>query len=309
MFRRATFLALPLIGLVSFALGALAPREGRCEQVSPELQRTYDDIQKTLGQVPTFLKRFPAEGLPGAWEAMKSVQLNPHTVLSGKYKELVGLAVSAQIPCPYCTYFHTEAAKLGGASEQEIQEAIAMAAITRQWSTILNGALTDEAKFRAEADQIFAHVKKAADSGAAPPKAEPVTDAASAYKDMEKTFGLVPSFMRRFPQSGIAGAWKEFKAIQLNPNTALPGKIKELIGLGVAAQIPCRYCIHFHTEAAAMNGATPQEVDEALAMAATTRHWSTVLNGSQQDPSAFRKEADGIIRFVKVQMEQTASTK
>ena len=89
------------------------------------------------------------------------MQLNPATPLDGKSKELIGLAVASQIPCTYCIAFHTEAAKLNGATDQEIREAVAMAAITRHWSTILNGSLTDEAQFRKEVDQIVAGTKKA----------------------------------------------------------------------------------------------------------------------------------------------------
>lgn len=32
-------------------------------------------------------------------------------------------------------------------------------------------------------------------------------------------------------------------------------------------------------------------------MAALVRHWSTVVNGSQQEVAAFRKEADRMLRF------------
>ena len=80
--------------------------------------------------------------------------------------------------------------------------------------------------------------------------------ATAAYKDIQATLGMVPGFFKVFPQSGIAGAWAEFKTIQLNPDTKLNGKTKELIGLAVAAQIPCTYCIYFHTAAAKANGAT-----------------------------------------------------
>ena len=71
--------------------------------------------------------------------------------------------------------------------------------------------------------------------------------------------------------------------MQLNPDTALDGKTKELMGLAVAAQIPCSYCVYFHTAAAKANGATDEEIKEAVAMAAIVRHWSTVLNGMQVD--------------------------
>jgi len=126
----------------------------------PEAEATYQDIQKTLGSVPTFLRAFPEEGIAAAWDELKSVQLNPHSALDGATKELIGLAVAAQIPCKYCVYFHTRVGKLNGASDRDVKEAIAMAAITRHWSTVLNGSLIDEAQFRKEVDQIVAHAKK-----------------------------------------------------------------------------------------------------------------------------------------------------
>lgn len=130
--------------------------------------------------------------------------------------------------------------------------------------------------------------------GAGPASAQ---DAAATYRDIETTLGRVPTFFRLFPEGGIAGAWAEFKAIQLNPQTALSGKEKELIGLAVSAQIPCTYCIYFHTAAAKANGATDQEIREAVAMAAISRHWSTVLNGMQVDFDGFRRETDEVLRL------------
>src|SRR6266404_7111159 len=121
--------------------------------------------------------------------------------------------------------------------------------------------------------------------------------AQATYRDIEQTLGSVPTFFKMFPESGIAGAWAEFKSVQLNPKTALNGKTKELIGLAVAAQVPCHYCIYFHTAAAKLNGATDAEIREAVAMAAITRHWSTVLNGMQVDPDGFKRETDTVMRL------------
>lgn len=123
------------------------------------------------------------------------------------------------------------------------------------------------------------------------------TSAQATYRDIEKTLGMVPGFFKQFPPAGIAGAWAEFKAVQLNPNTKLDGKTKELLGLAVAAQIPCHYCIYFHTAAAKANGATDEEVREAVAMAAIVRHWSTVLNGMQVDLAGFKRETDTVLRL------------
>jgi len=122
-------------------------------------------------------------------------------------------------------------------------------------------------------------------------------DTKATYADIEATFGSVPTFLKVFPSVAIAGAWNEMKSLQMNPHTALSNKEKELIGLAVAAQIPCQYCIYFHTESAKANGASDEEVREAIAMSALTRHWSTVLNGSQIDMESFKKEYAAAMKF------------
>jgi alkylhydroperoxidase/carboxymuconolactone decarboxylase family protein YurZ len=55
--------------------------------------------------------------------------------------------------------------------------------------------------------------------------------------------------------------------------------------------------VYFHTAAAKLNGATDEEIREAVAMAAITRHWSTVLNGMQTDLAGFKRETDTVLRL------------
>lgn len=131
------------------------------------------------------------------------------------------------------------------------------------------------------------------------------SSAATTYQDIEKTLGVVPGFFKLFPEVGIAGAWSEFKSVQLNPKTKLDGKTKELIGLGLAAQIPCQYCVYFHTAAAKANGATDEEIREAVAMAAIVRHWSTFLNGMQVDLGSFKSEVDTVLRLAAEKAKMT----
>ncbi len=144
---------------------------------------------------------------------------------------------------------------------------------------------------------LTAGVLSAAIGGIATPAPAQDTSAQATYRDIEQTLGSVPTFFKMFPEAGIAGAWAEFKSVQLNPKTGLNGKTKELIGLAVAAQVPCQYCIYFHTAAAKLNGATDAEIREAVAMAAITRHWSTVLNGMQVDLDGFKRETDTVLRL------------
>jgi AhpD family alkylhydroperoxidase len=237
---------------------------------------------------------------------MKTLQMNPNTALAGRMKELIGLAVAAQVPCRYCIIGHTEFARLNGATDAEIGEAVGMAAITRHWSTFLNGIQTDEAKFRGEIAKIIANVKASAGKAAGKPVS--VVDGDSALAEVTQMLGYAPEFLQRFPAAARAGAWRQMRDVQMSPATALSGKNKELIGLAVAAQVPCRFCIIAHTEFARLNGATDAEITEAIAMASFTRDMSTMLNGMQVDESQFRKDVDRLVKGAKAAAKKNPAT-
>jgi len=279
---------------------------GAFAKSTPEVEATYKDIRQTLGMVPTFLREFPESGIAGAWQDMKGIQLNSMSTIPGKYKELIGLAVTAQVPCRFCTYFHTEAAKLNKASNQELKEAIALAGNTRRWSAYLSGTQVDEEMFKSEVDRLlkFSFKQQNIQAMETKPKIEEVSinTPQDAYTDIKNHFGFVPEFIKRYPESGIVGLWKEMKGLEMNPETAIPGKYKDLIGLAVAAQTPCNYCVYYNTQAAIMNGAVQAEINEAIAMAGITRQWSTVLNGQYTNESKFRSETDQIMNFLRSKM-------
>lgn len=121
-------------------------------------QDIYRDVEETLGHVPEFIKALPPQAADGFWSAMKNFEMG-ETEIPMKYKDLIGLAVAATIPCSYCVHFHKEAARLHGASEREMQEAVAMAASTRQGSAILNGLQQDLGQFKEEVREIVRHVQ------------------------------------------------------------------------------------------------------------------------------------------------------
>ena len=52
-----------------------------------------------------------------------------------------------------------------------------------------------------------------------------------------------PAWMKQtLPDQALKPHWDEQLAV-MNPTGALDGKTKHLIGLAVAAQIPCTYCV------------------------------------------------------------------
>src|SRR5450432_4585564 len=216
------------VALLLLGVSASARAEG-APKANAAAAAARADIGKTLGFVPQFFLKFPEEVLPGAWEEMKTLQLNPATALPGRSKELIGLAVAAQIPCHYCIYAHTEFAKLNGATDEEVGEAVAMAATTRHWSTFINGIQTDEGKFRAEIAKLVGNAKQAAASHAPAGKPIAVVDGQSALRDVMQTLGYVPEFLKRFPDEARAGAWRQFRDVQLSQTTAVAPKNKELM--------------------------------------------------------------------------------
>lgn len=281
------------------------------EAYSAEYQQTLNDVKATLGIVPTFIKGYPADGLPGAWETFKSVQLNPNTSIPNKYKDLMGVALAGQIPCHYCSFFHTEGAKGNGATDNEIKEAVALGALERHWSTFINGTQQDIKVFRREVDDFMDKLAREAKSGSGTQARVNNTSFSTpdeAYKDIKESLGVVPEFLKSFPRSGIVGAWKQMKSLSFNPKTAIPAKYKDLISLAVAAQIPCDYCVYYDTKAAKLDGATQEEINEIIALSSLSRHWSTVLNGLQINDKDFRKEMAQIWGKAKKNVTAKANT-
>ncbi len=130
----------------------------------------------------------------------------------------------------------------------------------------------------------------ALDAGGA--AAQEVATAEATYRDIEATYGVVPTFMKIYPRQGIAGAWALTKSLEVERG-ALDPKVKSLINIAVAAQIPCRYCVWIDTKTARDLGATDEEIAEAVAQAGLTRHWSAILNGLQIDFETFKAEFGG----------------
>lgn len=116
------------------------------------------EIVEAFGLVPEWSKSIPDSAIEGFWRTMRDFQLG-ETKLPNKYKELIGLAVSGATRCKYCQLFHVEAARLNGATEEEIAEACMMGAHTMSASTFLNGEGVDYEQFRRETLKIVGNIK------------------------------------------------------------------------------------------------------------------------------------------------------
>lgn len=109
------------------------------------------------------------------------------------------------------------------------------------------------------------------------------------YKEIEHIMGLVPTMFKMIPDSSLELEWQLFKRLQVEDST-IPGKYRELIGIGVAAAMKCPYCAYFHTQMAKLNGATDAEIEDAVHYAKSSVGWSTYINGMQIDLALFKKE-------------------
>lgn len=119
---------------------------------------TIDDVETTLGTVPGFLETLPEGDLVNEWPTFKKYLVG-ETEIPAKYRELIGLAVAANIRCPYCTHFHRGAAQLQGATEAELAEISFLASYTPRYSAMLHAQEYDQDTFQNEAERIAEHLQ------------------------------------------------------------------------------------------------------------------------------------------------------
>ena len=122
-------------------------------QDTNDYEKAKNEIQELYGTFPSWFDAYPKHALSGAWENFK--QLAGESNIPSKYKELLQLSVASQIPCVYCVYYHRMAAKSAGATDEEIKEAVALGAQTRQWSMIAQGAETNLEAYKKEVVSII----------------------------------------------------------------------------------------------------------------------------------------------------------
>ena len=128
-----------------------------------ERSEIENEMREVLGMVPSFFNHVPDRFLEEEWKLFRDLELG-ETLIPNKYKELIGVAVHSETKCRYCTLFHTEAAKLFGATDEEIQEAVHYAKHTVGWSVYLNGMQQDFDEFSRELHEIGEHLSEKAEA-------------------------------------------------------------------------------------------------------------------------------------------------
>jgi AhpD family alkylhydroperoxidase len=119
------------------------------------------DMAAVLGPDSVQSDVYPDAFAASTWAQTRVWLIDNGATIPPKYRALIGLAVSSQIPCEYCIYADTADAKTFGATDEEIKEAIMFAALTRQGSTLMNGNMVDIDAFKAEIDAGAAAMREA----------------------------------------------------------------------------------------------------------------------------------------------------
>jgi AhpD family alkylhydroperoxidase len=119
--------------------------------MAPIVSMAQGPAPSPVGMPFWFSETVPDKAQAGFWEAYQGI-LGPNTAIPPKYQALMSLAVASQIPCVYCVYGHTKAAEKLGATKEEIRQAVAIGAMIRFNSTIIQGNQVDFAKFKAALD-------------------------------------------------------------------------------------------------------------------------------------------------------------
>lgn len=121
-------------------------------------EQVYDEIKETFGLVPTMFKSLSDDALELEWKLFKKTQLDEGAI-PGKYRELIGIAISGVTKSCYCALYHTEAAKLFGATDAEIEDAVHLAKQSAGWSTYVNGLQIDYEQFKREIQQACEYIR------------------------------------------------------------------------------------------------------------------------------------------------------
>ncbi|MFJ7724714.1 carboxymuconolactone decarboxylase family protein [Neobacillus sp. NPDC097160] len=160
--------------------------------------------------------------------------------LSKKEKEIIAVAITHVTQCPYCIDAHTKNAKKAGATLEELAEAVFVTAAVEAGGTITHSTHVHNAKAQDASDVLYAR---------------------SNLKNLSQLGKFAPDGFKGY-QAFSAAATKAGK---------LTTKFKEIIAVAVANATQCPYCIDVHTKNAEKQGATSEELAEAIIVTSAVR--------------------------------------
>ncbi len=121
-------------------------------------EEIYDEITQVFGLVPMMFKALPDTMFELEWKLFRASMLDEGPI-PNKFRELIALGVSASNFCKYCAFYHTEVAKLFGATDEEIENAVDIAKVSVGWSAYINGSQMDFEDFKSEITAACDHIR------------------------------------------------------------------------------------------------------------------------------------------------------
>ena len=119
-------------------------------EATGKVKEVFDEIKSTrkITQVPNFWKYIAnsPETLERTWKSTSQV-MKPGA-LDAVTKELIYVAVSMTNSCEYCTKSHTAAAKKKGATDEMLNEMIAVVGMATETNRLVEG-------YQVEVDKIY----------------------------------------------------------------------------------------------------------------------------------------------------------
>ena len=122
-------------------------------------EETREDVEANLGMMPGYFDALNEQDLVNEWPNFRRYALE-ETEIPAKYKELIGLAIAANIGCPYCQAFHMGTAKLHGATDEELAEISFLASWTARYSAMIHAQNYDMETFEGELEQVAGHLQE-----------------------------------------------------------------------------------------------------------------------------------------------------
>ncbi|MBX0358377.1 carboxymuconolactone decarboxylase family protein [Halobacillus sp. Nhm2S1] len=199
----------------------------------------------------SYFERLPELGdlAPDAFKAFVAFDkkaLEPGK-LGGKLKELIAVAVAHVTGCPYCIDVHVKNVKKQEATKEEVSEAILVATALKAGSSIAHSVNALNTYDEKGDDALYK---------------------ASYFSRLKELSNL---------HEGAFHAFVDFDQQSMKEG-AISAKDKELIAVAVAHTTGCPYCIDVHTKGAKKQGASKEEVAEAIFVATALKAGSAIAH-------------------------------
>lgn len=263
-------------------------------------QEVLNEMEEMLGVVPSFFGSVTDESLMLEWELFKRMEFGEGAI-PAKYRELIGLAVASATGRRQSIMFHNELAKLRGATDEEIEDAVHFAMSSTGMAVYIEGMQID---FETHRNEVLKSVKSREGKPVKEWQIDMSAPREQIYSQIEGALGVVPTPFKKMSDAVLAVEWQLNQLLWFSEGP-VPIKYRQLIGVGVGAALRSRNSIFLHTELAKQFGANDAEVEEAVYFAKLTASWSTYIAARQADFGTFRDEILKGVEFARSRVEIT----